>query len=387
MSYQVMERNIVHFDLDDLPVSVEMMRDRRLNGWPVAIAGSGDRSIVMSCNAEARNFRVEKAMPVKLARRACPQLVVIKGDYESYEHYSNTVKEIIDEKTPKFERATLERFYADLTGMDKHFGCMKYSGELRQQIIRETGLPVSFGLSSNKTVSRIATNDARPNGKMQVIYGYEKSFLAPRPVTELPMVSDETARLLWKMGVRTIRDLSAMPVPYLENMFGKDGLEISRRANGIDDTPVIEQMEEKSLTTEYTFEQDTIDMTLMRSQLTKLTEELGFRLRNKGYLTGRITVKLRYGNGDTPIRQCTIPHIGTDDALIAIVKTLFEKLYDRRLLVRLIGIRFTKLITGTYQINLFEDTKEKIRLYQAIDHIKSHLGAGLITRASTLSRI
>jgi DNA polymerase-4 len=380
-------RHIVHFDLEDLPVNVEVMRDSRLEGWPVAIGGTGDRGIIMSCNAKAREFRVSNAMPIKLAKRACPQLVLIRGDYESYNQYSDMVREIIDEKVPRLEKASLERFYADLSGMDKHFGCMKYSGEVRELVISESGLPVSFGLASNKTVSRIATNDARPNGEAEVIYGYERTFLAPRPVTDLPMVSGETARLLWKMGVRNIRDLAAMPLPYMENMFGKEGLHISQQANGIDDSPVIEQMEEKSLTTEETFEQDTIDMELMHACVVRLTEELGFRLRKKGYLTGCITVKLRYANGDTPVRQSTIPHISTDDALLSITNNLFAKLYDRRLLVRLIGVRFTKLITGTYQINLFEDTKEKIRLYQAIDHIKSNLGAGLITRASTLPRI
>lgn len=280
-------------------------------------------------------------MPIKLAKRTCPQLVLIRGDYESYNQYSDMVKEIIEEKVPKLEKASLERFYADLSGMDKHFGCMKYSGELREYVIKETGLPVSFGLASNKTVSRIATNDARPNGEAEVIYGYERTFLAPTPVTELPMVSGETARLLWKMGVRTIRDLAAMPLPYMENMFGKEGLEISRHANGVDDSPVLEQMEEKSLTIEHTFEQDTIDIEMMHACVVRLTEELGFRLRHKGYLTGCITVKLRYANGDTPIKQSTQKltfdgeqhrTLFVNDAICVFdsVKAVFEQKKDRK---------------------------------------------------------
>jgi DNA polymerase-4 len=381
------DRHIVHFDLEDLPVNVEILKDSRLKGRPVAIGGTGDRGIIMSSSPEARGFGVTNSMPIKLARRNCPQLTIIRGDYECYGQYSNVVKEIIDERTPKYEKAGLQQFYADLSGMDQFFGCMKYSSELRQDIIKHTGLPISFGLASNKLVSKVATTDARPNGQMQVIYGRERSFLAPRPVTDIPLVGGETARLLWKMGVRNIEQLAAMPLPYMENMFGADGVSISKMANGIDETPVIAQTEEKSVTTDHTFEQDTIDMEMIHSELVRMTERLGFQLRNKGYLTGCITVKLRYTNGDTPTRQKSIPFINTDDALLDITKELFSKLYDRRLLIRLIGVRFTKLVAGTYQIQLFEDTEERIKLHKAIDHIKRHLGAGLITRAVTLPRL
>jgi len=379
-----MERKIVHLEIDELPVNVEIKKDSRLKGWPVAIGGTGDRGIVLSCSPEAKRHQVETAMPIRLAKRYCPQLVVIRGDYDEYNQYSKIVKEIIAEKTPKFEKATINQFYADLTGMDQFFGCYKYSAELRRYIIEETGLPASFALASNKMISKVATKDAKPNGQMQVIYGCEKSFLAPRPIEDLPSISPERGRLLRKMGLETIQELSEMPIPYLENKFPNEGREIWRRANGIDETPIIEQVEQRNLSVDHIFEQDTTDLDLINSQLVRMTEDICFRLRMMGYLTGHVTVKLRYANADNDARHKTILYNNSDHILIGTIKTLFRKLYERRMLIRRVGIRFTNLVPGTCQINLFEDTEERVRLNKAIDHIKKNMGANLITRAETL---
>lgn len=374
-----MERKIVHFEVDELPVNVEIKKDARLKGWPVAIGGTGDRGIVLSCSPEARRHQVDIAMPIRLAKRYCPQLVVIRGDYDEYQHYSKIVNEIIAEKTPKFEQATLNQFYADLTGMDQFFGCYKYSEELRKYMIAETGLPASFALASNKMISKVATKDAQPCGRMQVIYGREKLFLAPRPIEHLPLISPERGRLLRKMGIETIEQLSEMPIPYLENKFPNEGRQIWKRANGIDETPIIGQVEQKSLSVDHIFDQDTTDMDQINSRLVLMTEDICFRLRMMGYLTGQITVKLRYANSDNAAKQKVIIYNNSDHILIGGIKTLFNQLYERRMLIRRIGIRFTNLVPGTCQINLFEDTEERIRLNKAIDHIKRAFGANMIT--------
>ena len=379
-----MERKIVHLDMDSFFVSVEQLRDSRLKGIPLAVGGTGDRGIITTCSYEARVFGVRSGMSMKLAKKLCPQLLIIRGDFERYSMYSRMITEIVADNTPTYEKASIDEFYVDMTGMDTHFGCLKYSTELRNYIMDQTGLPVSFGLASNKLISKVATNDAKPNGQLEIGYGLEKGFLAPKPVEKLPMVGDQTAYVLRKKGIETIKLLSEVPLPYMETMFGKNGIELSRRANGIDDSPIIQYSEQKSISTENTFEQDTIDMQFLHSELVRMTEKISFDLRSKGLLTGCITVKLRYTNFDTVTKQQTIAYTNSDHMLLPITKELFTKLYDRRLLIRLLGIRFTHLVPGTYQINLFEDSHKIISLNNAMDNIKMRYGAGKITRAVTL---
>jgi DNA polymerase-4 len=379
-----MERKIVHLDMDSFFVSVEQLRDSRLKGIPLAVGGTGDRGIITTCSYEARVFGVRSGMSMKLAKKLCPQLLVIKGDFERYSMYSRMITEIVADNTPKYEKASIDEFYVDMSGMDTHFGCLKYSTELRKYIMDQTGLPVSFGLASNKLISKVATNDAKPNGQLEIGYGLEKRFLAPKPVEKLPMVGDQTAYVLRKKGIETIKLLSEVPLPYMETMFGKNGIELSRRANGIDDSPIIQYSEQKSISTENTFEQDTINMQFLHGELVRMTEKISFDLRSKGLLTGCITVKLRYTNFDTVTKQQTIAYTNSDHMLLPIAKELFTKLYDRRLLIRLLGIRFTHLVPGTYQINLFEDSHKIISLNNAMDNIKMRYGAGKITRAVTL---
>jgi DNA polymerase-4 len=379
-----MERKIVHLDMDSFFVSVEQLRDSRLKGIPLAVGGTGDRGIITTCSYEARIFGVRSGISIKLAKKLCPQLLVIKGDFERYSMYSRMITEIVADNTPKYEKASIDEFYVDMSGMDTHFGCLKYSTELRKYIMDQTGLPVSFGLASNKLISKVATNDAKPNGQLEIGYGLEKGFLAPKPVEKLPMVGEQTAYVLRKKGIETIKLLSEVPLPYMETMFGKNGIELSRRANGIDDSPIIQYSEQKSISTENTFEQDTINMQFLYSELVRMTEKISFDLRSKGLLTGCITVKLRYTNFDTVTKQQTIAYTNSDHMLLPIAKELFTKLYDRRLLIRLLGIRFTHLVPGTYQINLFEDSQKIISLNNAMDNIKMRYGAGKITRAVAL---
>jgi DNA polymerase-4 len=379
-----MERKIVHLDMDSFFVSVEQLRDSRLKGIPLAVGGTGDRGIITTCSYEARVFGVRSGISIKLAKKLCPQLLVIKGDFERYSMYSRMITEIVADNTPKYEKASIDEFYVDMSGMDTHFGCLKYSTELRKYIMDQTGLPVSFGLASNKLISKVATNDAKPNGQLEIGYGLEKGFLAPKPVEKLPMVGEQTAYVLRKKGIETIKLLSEVPLPYMETMFGKNGIELSRRANGIDDSPIIQYSEQKSISTENTFEQDTINMHFLHGELVRMTEKISFELRSKGFLTGCITVKLRYTNFDTVTKQQTIAYTNSDHMLLPIAKELFTKLYDRRLLIRLLGIRFTHLVPGTYQINLFEDSHKIISLNNAMDQIKMRYGAGKITRAVTL---
>jgi len=373
-------RAVAHFDLDAFFVSVECLKNPVLKGKPL-IVGGGERGVVAACSYETRKFGVQSAMPMKLAKRLCPQAMVIGGDMESYSKYSQLVTEIIREKVPIYEKASIDEFYIDLSGMDKFFGVSKFTGELRKKITKETGLPISYALASNKLVSKVATNEVKPEGQTEIPFGEEKPYLAPLSVQKLPMVGKQTTDLLKQMGVETIRVLSEIPMEMLSNLFGKNGIELWRRSNGIDESPVVPYSEQKSISTENTFQTDTTDMTFLHNQLVRMTEKIAFELRQQDKLAGCITVKVRYSNFDTVTKQASIPYCGSDHVLLEKVKDLFAQLYDRRLLVRLLGVRFTHLIPGNYQINLFDDTQEMIHLYQAIDHIKRRFGNEFLRRA------
>lgn len=374
-------RTIVHMDLDSFFVSVERLYDSRLNGKPILIGGSGDRGVVASCSYEARKFGIHSAMPMRTARQLCPEALIIRGDFEKYSQKSHDITEIIREEVPLFEKSSIDEFYIDYTGMDRFFGCFKMAKELRERILKESGLPISLGLSENKTVSKVATGEAKPNNAKEVPRGTEKPFLAPLSVRKIPMIGEKTSLTLYNMGVKTVRTLQVMPAELLEATFGKNGLSIWEKANGIDRSPVTPYSEAKSISSENTFEQDTIDVKMLEANLIAMTEQLAGKLRQKQQLTACVSVKIRYSDFDTHTVQQRISYTSADHTLIQTVKELFKKLYTRRLLIRLIGVRFSHLVHGSYQINLFEDTEEQIRLYQALDRLNGKYGDKTVCRA------
>lgn len=376
------DRHITHLDLDTFFVAVECLRNPKLIGKPVLIGGSGDRGVVASCSYEARKFGIHSAMPMSIARRLCPHAIIVRGDMENYSRYSRLVTDIIRDTVPLFEKSSIDEFYVDLTGMDKFFGCRLFSDDLKKKIKVESGLTISYGLASNKLISKVATNEVKPNGQIEIPFGEERSFLAPLSIAKIPGIGKQTAYLLLKMGVETVKVLSEIPVEMMQNLLGKNGTELWRRANGIDESPVIPYHEQKSISTEHTFQQDTINVEFLNSELVRMTEKIAFDLRKQNKLTGCVTVKLRYSNFETFTKQLTIPYTNADHILLKTAKELFQKLYERRMLIRLIGIRFTNLIPGNYQINLFDDTQEMIRLYQSIDSVKRQFGEGVLKRAS-----
>jgi len=231
-------------DLDCFFVSVSRLLHPELNNKPV-IVGGGERGVVAACSYETRKFGVHSAMPIKQAKRLCPEAIIVRGDYDAYSSHSDMVHEIICESVPLYERSSIDEFYLDLTGMDRFFGCYKHATELRQRIIRETGLPISFGMSANKTVSKIATDEAKPNNQMQVDCGEEKIFLAPLSVRKIPMVGEKTYTLLRSMGVEKVKTVQEMPVELMERVLGENGTTIWKKANGIDTTAVEPYHEQK----------------------------------------------------------------------------------------------------------------------------------------------
>jgi DNA polymerase-4 len=379
-----MSRAIVHIDMNTFFVSCERLTNSELNGIPLIIGG-GERGVVASCSYEARRFGVRSAMPIHLAMKLCPQAKIMKGDMELYSRLSHDITEIIQEKAPVVEKASIDEFYLDITGMDKFYGSYKWTDELALRITEQTGLPLTFALSVNKTVSKIGTGEGKQKQNLEIPEHQVQSFLNPLSIQKIPMVGEKTFQLLSRIGIRTIKTLSEMPVEPLQQIIGKNGIELWKKANGIDNNPVEPYTERKSISTEHTFSQDTIDVAKLNRLLQGMVEKLAYQLRSEEWLTSTVTVKIRYANFDTETKQCRVAYTSADHILTSTVTDLFDKLYQRRMRLRLIGVRFSGLVRGTYQIDIFQDTEEMLALYQAMDRMKNRYGFDAVMRCAGAS--
>ena len=371
-------------DLDTFFVSCERLINSKLIGKPVLIGGTSDRGVVASCSYEARKFGVHSAMPMRLAKRLCPEAVIIRGDSSIYSKYSHLVTDIIKEDSPIYEKSSIDEFYIDASGMDKFYSCYKWATELRQRITRETGLPISFGMSTNKTVSKVGTGQAKPDGQIIIKSGLEKHFLAPLSIQKIPMVGEKTFMLLRNMGVEYIHTMQKMPIEVIQRVLGANGTTIWKKCNGIDNSPIVPYQERKSISSEITFEKDSTDINKLLSIIIAMTENLAFQLRNGNKLTACLAVKVRYSDMQTYSKQRRIPYTSSDNVLINTAKELFNEVYNRRIRIRLVGVRFSHFVEGGQQINLFEDTEELISLYQAMDVIRNRYGMKAVLRCAGL---
>lgn len=378
------ERTIVHFDLDSFFVEVERLQNSNLKGLPIVIGGYSDRAVVASCSYEARKFGVHAAMPMTRAKILCPQAIIVKGNMGLYSKYSHLVTEIIEEESPLYEKASIDEHYIDITGMDRFYDSYNWAHNLRLRIINEIGLPISFGLSVNKTVAKIATGQAKPNGEKQVLRHEVQSFLNPLPVNKIPMIGDKTNQILKDNNIHTIQDLSSKSRQDIERLLGNYGIIIWNKANGIDNTPVINTHQRKSISSEETFDHDITDLKIIDQVIIHMIEKIAFQLRMMQKLTSCITIKIRYADFSTETIQKQIPYTSFDHIILSTGKELFTKLYKKGMQIRLIGIRLSNLVEGAQQIDLFNDTSEMINLYKAIDKMKKRFGKDAVHRAAGL---
>ena len=379
-----LERYIAHFDLDAFFVSVELLKKPELKGKPLIVGGDGQRGIVAACSYEARKYGIQSAMPAMMAKRLCPDAIFLKGSYHEYSDYSRKVTDLIASSVPNYQKASIDEFYIDMSGLDKFFGIRRFTKNLREKIIKETGLPISYGLSTSKLVSKMATNEAKPNGYLEIPAGKETAFLWPLTVDKIPGVGKQTVIQLQSLGINTIEQLAHIPIDQLEYNFGKWGRRMWEKAHGIDDNIVERYSEQKSISHENTFHEDYNDVNLLHNELIRLCEETAFDLREEKKLTGCVTLKIRYHDFETVSRQEAIDYTALDDVLMGKVKSLFDKLYKNGKKVRLLGVRFSHLIPFNVQMNLFEQSEEKFQLYKTIDKLKTKFGHDAITKGSTV---
>jgi len=373
---------IAHFDLDSFFVSVEYIRDPSLKGKAVIVGGQNERGIVTTCSYEARKFGVHSAMPMKTAMRLCPHAIVVKGTYAEYSRYSKWVTEIISSRAPLFEKASIDEFYIDLSGMDTFFNPLQWTIDLRELIIKETGLPISFGLARNKMVAKMATNEAKPNGFLQVPDGKEKEFLSSLELNKIPGVGEQTSQVLQHHGFRFIRDIYNATPETMEKILGKWGYDLWNRAQGNHHSTITPYHESKSISTENTFEENVSDVNRLMNEIVRMTERITFELRKEAKVAGCITIKLRYPDFETTSRQTSIAYTCADDEIIPVAKGLFHKLYKKGKPVRLLGVRLSDLTNNALQTNLFQNAEKKNILYKAIDDVRNRFGAGSVRRAA-----
>lgn len=261
------DKQIIHMDQDAFFVSVEVRKDASLVGKPVIIGGTSDRGVVASCSYEARKFGVHSAMSSRMAKMLCPHAVFIRGNMDEYSKASHEITDILKEKVPLIEKASIDEHYIDMTGMDKFYGTHQYAHELRALVIKETGLPISFGLSVNKTVSKMATNECKPNGELNVKALEVQPFLNPLSIRKIPGLGEKTFIKLSDMGIKKIYTLSQIHPDQMNFLLGKSGLSLLQKARGIDTSPVIPYSEQKSIGTQCTFHADSIDIEMIGNLL------------------------------------------------------------------------------------------------------------------------
>jgi DNA polymerase-4 len=379
------EKQIIHMDQDAFFVSVEVKKDSSLIGKPVIIGGTSDRGVVTSCSYEARKYGVHSAMSSRMARMLCPHAVFIRGNMDEYSKASHQITNILRERVPLIEKASIDEHYIDMTGMDRFHSTQKYAHELRELVIKETGLPISFGLSVNKTVSKMATNECKPNGEKNVAQAEVQPFLNPLSIRKIPGLGEKTFVKLSDMGIKKIYTLAQIHPDQMSFLLGRSGLSLLQKAKGIDNSPVIPYSEQKSIGTQCTFHADSIDIEMINNLLIAQVMDVAFQLRDKKKLAACVTVTIRYANFETETRQAAIPYTSLDSVLIAAAKDLFKKMYNRRMLLRLVGLRLSNLVSGFEQIDLYSESQEQYSLVQALDKIRRRFGQDAVTRAAVMN--
>ena len=239
-------------------------------------------------------------------------------------------------------------------------------------------------MSINKTVSKVATGQAKPNGQLYINTGGEKLFLAPLSIKKIPMIGDKTYTQLRNMGVSYVGTVQQMDVELMQRVLGENGVSIWRKCNGIDNTPVVPYSEKKSMSKEQTFDKDTINMEQLKKTIVGMVDELAFDMRKDQLLTSCISVKIRYSDFNTEQMQQKITYTASTTKLTEKALELFKKVYSRRVLLRLVGVKFSGLVHGTEQIDLFNDVATQVSLNKALDSIRMRFGSDKVMKAIRL---
>jgi DNA polymerase-4 len=383
------QRTIMHIDLDAFFVSVEQASNPELRGKPVVVGGKpGSRGVVATASYEARAFGLHSAMPISTAVRLCPQAIFIEGNYYHYAEVSKKFMAILADFSPFLEPMGLDEAYMDVTGFESLHGSIRQMAlKIKQRVKDELGIVASIGIATCKVVAKVASDESKPDGLIEVPPGGEGAFLAPLPIRKLPGVGKKTEQVLNGIGIRIIGQVARMPLPALKNRFGAFGDMLYRHANGLDNSPVTPPGEAKSISRETTFEENTHDITFLAATLHYQAERVGADLRALGRQAKCISIKVRFADFTTITRQCTLPQpTALDQTIFQTGKELLDKAQaPNRLAIRLIGIGVSSLIEPGNQLSMMDGTERRLEnLNCAVDRIRDKYGFTAIQTGRTM---
>ncbi len=382
-----MTRAVLHVDMDAFYASVEERDDPRLAGKPLIVGWDGGRGVVAAASYAVRRFGVHSAMPMRTALRLCPQAICVRPRMQRYQEVSQVVFGVFHEITPLVQGLSLDEAYLDVTASQELLGGAVDIARLIKRRIRErTGLTASVGVAPNKLIAKIASDLMKPDGLTVVTPERVREVLDPLSVRRLPGLGRKTGARVEAAGVRTLGELRSAPDALLWPLFGRYSAWVRERASGIDDRPVLPEVEEKSLSAEDTFEEDIGDPRTLHLQLARLADGAAARLRTRGLTTGCIGVKIRRADFTTFTRQRAVAPPTCEARVIAAVAA---ELLSRWLggnpgaKLRLLGVVLTELIPAS-QLGLFEETRRPGRLDAALDEARARFGSGALRRGSTI---
>lgn len=384
-------KQYAHVDMDAFYVSVELLRRPELRGQPVVVGAPGDRrGVVAAASYEARAYGIHSAMPSRRAKQLCLECVFLPGDYEHYVQWSHRLHDIFERFTPAVHMVSIDEAYLDLTGTERlHGSSWEAAQKIQRAVWEETGLPCSIGIGQSCVVTKVASGLAKPRGLLWILPGCEAAFLAPLPVRKIPGIGGETEKSLARLGVRTVGELARLKYEKLETEFGQWGDSLYRKARGQDGELWFLDDEQKSISNERTFEQDTGDPQQLDATLAFLAGLVGKRLREAGLHTRTVTLRLRYSNFQTFTRARTLDAPTDQDGdLHREAAALLRKHWDRRRQLRLLGIAAGNLGPAAAQLSLFgsERHARRERLTAAADAVRDRFGLDAVRSAKSLLR-
>ena len=382
-------RTLMHIDLDAFFVSVEQVLNPELKGKPVVVGGRPDRrGVVAAASYEARAYGLHSAMPLATAVRLCPQAIFIEGSFPRYREASGKFMAILADFSPFLEPLGLDEAFLDVTGFESLYGSIHQMAlAIKQRVMEEQGLCASIGIAGCKVVAKVASDLSKPDGLIEVPAGEERAFLAPLAIDKLPGIGKKTEQRLRGLGVKTIGELSLVPLKALKSHFGASGEVLHRHSNGIDSRKVSPPGEAKSISRETTFDKDLSGQPMLEATLRYLSERVGSDLRHRGKQAKCVTLKLRYADFTTITRSYTLSQATDADQSIfdTGVRMMRKALAAEKQPVRLIGIGVSNLAEPGRQLAMLEPSdKRQEHLNRAIDRIRDRYGFSAIQTGRTL---
>jgi DNA polymerase IV len=382
--------SILHIDMDAFFVSVELLARPELRGLAVIVGGQRDqRGVVTSASYEARRFGVHSAMALRTAAKLCPHAVFLDGHHELYGRWSDRVAAILAKYSPTVEMASIDEAYLDLAGTERlHGPHLGAAHQLLLEITSTTALPCSGGLAATRLVAKVASEQAKPRGLVWIAPGSEASFLAPLSVRRIPGIGKVTEAALKGLGVETIAQLQQVTLQRLEEVFGKWGEALYRKARGIDSFEFFVDAEPKSISHNQTFGHDTNDREILESTLSHLCQKAAKRLREAGLHARTVSITLRYANFATITRSHTLPEPSDLDTIfLRTVRDLFSGAWDGSASLRLVGVEFSSFTSGSGQMDLLDPgRRDKLeRLARATDSLRDRFGFSKVQFGGSLA--